>query len=534
MNARFTPGTLVRRIGLSAFALLCFCAGSVSADLPEGYFFVSTAGLDSPTYGVGHTNIQEAIDASSAGNTVWIEDGFVCDTGGTFMSPQTNRIVLDKAITLRSVSGTTNNPVMIVGAHHDPVEGIINGTAAIRPLYVSANATIVGLMLTNGATATTTCYGGGAHVTASGSATVFSNSVIVANHAASHGGGVFAQSATEFWHCHIIGNKIPRFRGGGVYRGTLRYCVIKDNETEAAGNGAGGGLWGGVAEHCHFEGNVSRIGGGVHGSTVSHSTFVNNDASWSGGGAWDSTLEHCVLIDNTSSGQNGGGASASTLIDCVLTGNSASYHGHAIWGGKALRCVITNNVGGRIGSAVIYDAEVIQCVIKDNAFTTRAGGIVRYGTVINSLLTGNVADHADAQDVASVVRDATIYNSTIADNAQGRATVNSTLVNTIVWNNWQSGWDNVATNSLIDAAAVVSGENNLDTDPLFVGSGEWPYRLQGASPCIDHGISGFDWLLPSHPDTQGLDLSGRRRVYGSAVDLGAFEFMPMGTQILVY
>ncbi len=66
------------------------------------------------------------------------------------------------------------------------------------------------------------------------------------------------------------------------------------------------------------------------------------------------------------------------------------------------------------------------------------------------------------------------------------------------------------------------GDNMLEEDPGFVGGDEslWSsYFLAEDSPCIDAGI----------PDTTGfymtaMDLNGCERVYGSAVDLGCFEY----------
>lgn len=49
----------------------------------------------------------------------------------------------------------------------------------------------------------------------------------------------------------------------------------------------------------------------------------------------------------------------------------------------------------------------------------------------------------------------------------------------------------------------------------------------------DKGIGEFDWTLPSHSDTLGLDFSGRRRVISSPVDMSAFEYMPLGTALVV-
>lgn len=71
-------------------------------------------------------------------------------------------------------------------------------------------------------------------------------------------------------------------------------------------------------------------------------------------------------------------------------------------------------------------------------------------------------------------------------------------------------------------------ENNIDEDPLFRGTGDFPYALPPGSPCVDAGT----------PDTSGLqlpatDLEGLSRVYNGLVDIGAFEWNPgQGTMSL--
>ncbi len=490
--------------------------------------YVSASGAASLDYGTGYSNLQAAIDASTAGDTVWIEDGFICNTGGTYSTTtaNTNRIVVTKAITVRSVSGTKENAAVIVGAHHAP--GVTtNGTAAIRCLYITAQATLIGLQLTNGATSAITIkYGGGAYMGSGGTGTTFSNCVIVANNAADYGGGVYGGGV--FSHCSIIAN-VASTRAGGVYGGTLRYCEIIGN-TALGGSGAGGGTYNSTAENCNIVGNSAITSGGSNAGTLSYCTLVSNTAVSAAGGVANGTLSHCLVAFNKA-GQNGGGVSGSALRDCVLTGNSAAYNGAAINGGSALRCIITNNANSRIGGGVVYNCAVTNSLIKDNSFLgAYSGGVVNQGKLINSLLVGNKT--TISLDAATAYN-TQIFNSTVANNSEGKAVKGCTLINSIVWNNASAGLTNSVTNSCIAASAVLAGENNVDADPKFVGSGDWPYRLLGSSPCVDKGIGGFDWMLPSDPGTLGLDLSGRQRILGSAVDMGAFEYLPLGMTLIV-
>ena len=63
------------------------------------------------------------------------------------------------------------------------------------------------------------------------------------------------------------------------------------------------------------------------------------------------------------------------------------------------------------------------------------------------------------------------------------------------------------------------GIGNIDEDPFFSYSGEYPYSLLQFSPCINAGT----------PDTTGLflplfDYAGNERIYDNRIDMGAFEW----------
>ncbi len=68
------------------------------------------------------------------------------------------------------------------------------------------------------------------------------------------------------------------------------------------------------------------------------------------------------------------------------------------------------------------------------------------------------------------------------------------------------------------------GENNIDVEPGFAGgdsTGVDYYKLVETSPCVDAGVAaGSNFPL--------LDLAGNQRIYGSTVDMGCFEWQPVG------
>ena len=69
-------------------------------------------------------------------------------------------------------------------------------------------------------------------------------------------------------------------------------------------------------------------------------------------------------------------------------------------------------------------------------------------------------------------------------------------------------------------------EGNLDEDPLFVGDGDYPFILSEFSACIDAGTMD----LPEGITLPEFDLAGNPRIYGGAVDMGAYEWSPVSSE----
>src|SRR6266481_3946986 len=93
------------------------------------------------------TNIQEAINAAVAGDIVLVTNG-IYSTGGKSMDGViTNRVSVDKAITVTSVNGPE---VTVIQGAWDPVS--TNGPAAVRCVAITNLATLTGFTLRGGAT----------------------------------------------------------------------------------------------------------------------------------------------------------------------------------------------------------------------------------------------------------------------------------------------------------------------------------------------------------------------------------------------
>jgi len=70
------------------------------------------------------------------------------------------------------------------------------------------------------------------------------------------------------------------------------------------------------------------------------------------------------------------------------------------------------------------------------------------------------------------------------------------------------------------STVILFDSSNLEGDPLFKGTGEYPYQLAATSPCIDAGAPD----LPPGISLPPIDLAGNPRIFNQAVDMGAYEY----------
>ena len=357
----------------------------------------------------------------------------------------------------------------------------------------------------------------------------------------------------------------------------FRHLTLTGGNAGSTGGGAiycpaGGYL---ELEGVHLDTNFAISGGAIYsmGTTVriKDALITRNNANY-GGFAW---LENAELH----------------MTDAELSYNTA-LRGGTIFLQKMNSLVLnrvsflsnTASTGGAIYLSGDFSCRANETVMEGNSSTLSGGGIyaysargtiqnisfygnqARYGGAIrivnsnlglmNMCLAGNISEsHGSA--INSMRSDITASHLTISDNQSingesmlyftGQSSTNLQPVNLTHCNIWGNAHEEIRLMSVemtVDHCNIQNGEaafttlqnavlnwqqGNIDTDPMFEGTGEHPYQLSAGSPCIDAG----------RPDTMGLnlpmwDLLGNYRLWDgdgdgdTIVDIGAYEFGSVG------
>src|SRR6266404_4384610 len=96
------------------------------------------------------TNIQDAVDVALGDDEIVVTNGLYATGGRAVYGTMTNRVAVDKPLTLRSVNGPQFT--IIQGRRLGTGLGEGNGDGAIRCVYLTNGASLTGFTLTNGAT----------------------------------------------------------------------------------------------------------------------------------------------------------------------------------------------------------------------------------------------------------------------------------------------------------------------------------------------------------------------------------------------
>ena len=240
-------------------------------------------------------------------------------------------------------------------------------------------------------------------------------------------------------------------------------------------------------------------------------------------GKVNAKLFNCILDNNHSTGEPMAGwysnfyavvRDSLEIENCIFSNSSVTayydYRTFAAFNGQFCEptidiknCLFINNyspveapisVGSNIDTDIFHN--IINCTFAGNS--SQLATLCSYGNknIINTIMNDSTDYEIELPDFSSI---GYIY------------TLNLSHCNI------KNGEDGIYNENGVNIVNWLEG--NIDEDPLFVGTGDYPYALSGNSPCIDAGT----------PDTTGLnlpelDLAGNPRIFNDTIDMGAYEW----------
>jgi hypothetical protein len=309
--------------------------------------------------------------------------------------------------------------------------------------------------------------------------------VTISNHT---GHGIYGQNS------NLVIQNISLSENGGSGIFTENSSLGIENATVNQNNGYGIYGYGGdllSIINAHISGNSGR---GV---------FMYN---------YSYSIVEDVIIENNSGGGMHCSFSNPDIRDVILRNNSASD-------GGGLYCANNSN------------PYLINVFITGNSVSGMGGGLycsyISDPYLVNTQITGNTANDNGGGIACMATSDPTFINATIANNASNNIggaiysypSSSPAFINSVLWGNAPHEiYGNTVNMTYSDIQNGWEGEGNIAEDPLFIGSGDYPYALSDDSPCINAG----------NPDTTGLnlpgfDLAGNQRYRGGRIDMGAYE-----------
>ncbi len=255
---------------LVAFAFFICLAAPLSA-------ITRYVDLNSPSPGAPYTNgpsaatnIQDAIDASSAGDLILVSNGTYNVGSRTVVDSTPCRVVINKPITVRSLNGPG---VTVIEGYSLPGQFPFSPDS-VRCAYMTNGATLIGFTLLNGSVPATSYRdlidsAGGVYCESSA---IVSNCVIK-DCGAYIGGGA---EGGNFFHC-LFTNCIAHIGAGGAYSANLDHCEVIWNTSDYYA----GGLYYCNSTNCNINYNLGLFGGGAYGGSISQCTVFGNYAAYS-------------------------------------------------------------------------------------------------------------------------------------------------------------------------------------------------------------------------------------------------------------
>lgn len=244
--------------------------------------------------------------------------------------------------------------------------------------------------------------------------------------------------------------------------------------------------------------------------TIRNCLFINNSADFG------------AAIDNTTN-------SSPILINCIVKENIgvvlvSRWSSHL----SMYNCQIYDNTGTSLSYYQNCNPIITNCIFYNNTSLNNGGAIVLSagcsGSFTNVTITNNVGPWGGGGIAIAGLSSPVFNNCIIFGNSggNGRDIFMDNVSSTVTMN--YCVWDNTANGVFLGASdAIITTNNNITSDPLFIDEANDDYRLSKSSPCIDAGNNSYNSETYDIRGDYPRKLNKNSQSSGT-IDIGAYEF----------